>query len=310
MAFLADSQGQLVIRYDNAADFVCFVNVCLDNLCRAQSIGNILCRIFTVFYNINLFTAQLVNDSLYAHALVAYAGTYRINIAVSGIYGNLGAHTGLAGNGFDFNNAVMDFRNLQLKQALQQAGMSTRNHNLRSLVGALNLNNIGFHTLMVLVDFTGNLLVRSQHGFNLAQIDINVLVFHALDNTGNDIIGTALEAFIYLSALCLTDTLYNKLLSVLGSNTAEVFRSNLNLYDIACKILRVDCLSILQSHFVNAVSLAFNYSALSIYMDFTGFFIHFNTDILVCAGVLLVSSNQSVINSLEQKLGVNTLFLS
>ena len=92
---------------------------------------------------------------------------------------------------------------------------------------------------MVLVDFTGNLLVRSQHGFNLAQIDINVLVFHALDNTGNDIIGTALEAFIYLSALCLTDTLYNKLLSVLGSNTAEVFRSNLNLYDIACKILRL-----------------------------------------------------------------------
>ena len=122
MAFLADSQGQLVIRYDNAADFVCFVNGCLDNLCRAQSIGNILCRIFTVFYNINLFTAQLVNDSLHTHALMAYAGTYRINIAVSGIYGNFGAHTGLAGNGFDFNNAVMDFRNLQLKQALQQAG--------------------------------------------------------------------------------------------------------------------------------------------------------------------------------------------
>ena len=163
---------------------------------------------------------------------------------------------------------------------------------------------------MVLVDFTGDLLVGSQHSFNLAQIDINIFVFHAFNNTGYDIISTALEALINLSALCLTDTLYNKLLSVLGSNTAEVFRSNLHLYDVTCHIMRIDFLSIIQGHFVNAVSLTFNYSALCIYMDFTSFFIHINTDILVCTGVLLVSSNQSVINSLEQKLGVNTLFLS
>ena len=188
--------------------------------------------------------------------------------------------------------------------------MSAGNNDLWSLSRALNLNDKGFHAVMILINLTGNLLIGSQHSLYLTQIDIHIFVFLTLDDAGNNVLIAALEALINLSTLGLTNALYHNLLSILSSNTTKVFRSYLSLYNIACQITRINSLRLLHSHFSLVNGHTLNYSALCIYMNFTGFLIHIHSNILVSVGIFLISSNQSVFNSLVQKLGLNTLLLS
>mgnify|MGYP006945405297 CR=1 FL=1 len=54
LSLLADSKRELVIVYDNAAGACFLVSINRDNVCRSKSSSNILCRILTVFFVVNL----------------------------------------------------------------------------------------------------------------------------------------------------------------------------------------------------------------------------------------------------------------
>ena len=188
--------------------------------------------------------------------------------------------------------------------------MSTGNHDLRTFISTLYFDDISFHTVMCLIVFAGDLLISSQHSFNFAQIDVNISVFNTLYHTGNDVLGTALETFIYLSTLCFTDTLHNNLFCILGSDTAKIFRSNLCFHNIAHFVTTINSLSLCQRHIIAFLRFAFYNGTLSIHMDFTGYFIHIHSNILIRTKIFFISSNQSFFNSLEQELRVNSFFLS
>ena len=188
--------------------------------------------------------------------------------------------------------------------------MSSGNHNLRTFVGTFNFNDIGFHSFVILINFTGDLFVNAQYSFNFTQINIHVFVFHTLDDTGYDILFTTLETFINHSTFSFTNALYYNLFSVLSSDTTEVFRSNFDFNDIFYFITSVNFFSISQGNFV-IFKFFFIYNGADCKnMKLTGFFVHFYFNILVGTKIFLISSYQSFFNSLEQKFRFNTFLLS
>ena len=66
--------------------------------------------LFGVLDNVDLFTAELADDRLDAHALHANAGTDGVDVLVAAHDGDLGALAGFTGDGADADGAVVDLR--------------------------------------------------------------------------------------------------------------------------------------------------------------------------------------------------------
>ena len=77
---------------------------------------------------------RLLDDHADARTLRADASADRIEVALAGSDGDLGTLAGLAGDGLDLDQAVIDFGNLDLEQAADQVGMGARNDDRGALM--------------------------------------------------------------------------------------------------------------------------------------------------------------------------------
>src|SRR6185312_1361460 len=222
LAFFADGQRKLRVIDDhfkllfaqvgdgNAADFGWL-----------QRLFGEGCNLVTEFDNVNFFAAQLANDGLYAHAFHADAGAYRVHILVAALHGDLGALAGLAGDGADHDRAVVDFRNLGLKQVLYQLRRGAGDNHLRTLGRAVHFKQHHAHALAHGKLLKARLLTLGAAGFRLADIEYRVLAFDALDGGVQDLLfamGVFLEDGV---ALRFANLLENHLLGQLRGNAAQ-----------------------------------------------------------------------------------------
>src|SRR5690606_18434183 len=80
--------------------------------------------------DVDLFAAQFIDDVLDAAATHTDAGTHRIDLGVDGADRDLGAVTGLAGHGFDFDDALGDFGHFHLEQSANEKLIAAAEHDL------------------------------------------------------------------------------------------------------------------------------------------------------------------------------------
>ncbi|MNR33547.1 hypothetical protein D3C85_1512290 [compost metagenome] len=123
LALDTDRERELIVRYDNAGHLLLLEHDNLQHFGRAERVRNIFVNIFRPADDIDLLAFQLADDRLYAHALRTDARTDRIHFAVAGVDCDFRTETRFTGDGTNLDYAVINFRNFQLEQPLQQAWM-------------------------------------------------------------------------------------------------------------------------------------------------------------------------------------------
>ena len=84
-------------------------------------------------------------------------------------HGQLGAGTRFAGHRFDLHHAVEDFRNLHLKQALDQPGW-VREMRRGALIAFPNVHHIHLHAIALFELLVADLLGQRKNGFGFADL--------------------------------------------------------------------------------------------------------------------------------------------
>lgn len=106
LALVADGQAQLVVGHGHAAALgLAGQQFDLDDLGRGQGRGDKLGDVLAPADDIDLLAVQLLDDLLDADAAGTDAGTDGIDIGVLAPDSQLGAGTGLTGDGLDLNGA-------------------------------------------------------------------------------------------------------------------------------------------------------------------------------------------------------------
>ncbi len=103
-----------------------------------------------------------------------------IHILVAALHGDLGALAGFARDGANDDGVVVDLRNFGLEQVRHQLRRGARDDHLRSLCGAVDLEQNNAHALADGELLETRLFALGAAGFGLAQVVDDVLAFDAL----------------------------------------------------------------------------------------------------------------------------------
>ena len=251
LALVADGQAQLVVGHGHAAALgLAGQQFDLDDLGRGQGRGDKLGDVLAPADDIDLLAVQLLDDLLDADAAGTDAGTDGIDIGVLAPDSQLGAGTGLTGDGLDLNGAVVDFGDLQLKHALDQAGMGAADGNAGAAVRCQDIHDIDLHGLALGEGLAGDLLVAGQHSAAaLAQIQHNVaaLGVDGDDGSGDQLMCAGLHLAALQVALTLAQALTDDVLCGLGSNAAKFLGLEGRDHALADLVALADLLGILQA---------------------------------------------------------------
>ena len=226
LTLVADGEAQLLVRHGDAAALVLAgQQLDLDDLggaeCRRDKLGDVLAPADDV----DLLAAQLLHDFFHAHAAGADAGADGVNVGVLAPDSQLGAGAGLAGDGLDLHGAVVDFGHLQLKHALDKAGVGAADGHAGAALGSQHIDHIHLHGLTLAEALAGDLLVTGQNGAAaLAQIQHDAAVFgvDGGDGGGDQLVCAGLHLAALQAALALTQTLTDDVLGGLGGDASEL----------------------------------------------------------------------------------------
>src|SRR5699024_3867368 len=145
----------------------------------------------------------------------------------------------LARDRLDLDHARVDLRHLKLEQALDQARMRARYHDLRAAGAATHLDQIDLDALALGQLLAADLLGSRQHSLALlaardyVQIRIARARVDAGDHAGQDLVLLALKLRDHHAALRLADALDDDLLGGLGRDAAERLGRDVDIDDVA-----------------------------------------------------------------------------
>ena len=174
--------------------------------------------------NVDLLALKLVHNGLNAAAAHTNAGPHRVDGAIIRDDSDFRARTGVTGNGFDLDDAVIDFRHFHLEQLGHELGRCATQEDLRATLFAAHILDVHADTVVRAIAFAADFLVATQDRFASAHIDDNVAIFLALDQTVDDRAGAVLEFFVLAVTLGFADLLQDHLLGGLCGDTAHFNR--------------------------------------------------------------------------------------
>ena len=136
----------------------------------------------------------------------------------------LARRAGIAGDRLDLDDAVVNLRHFLGEQLRHESGMGARQEDLRTT----RFRPVRHRCTPVRGRRSEVLarqqLVAAQHRFGPAQIDRDVAVFHALDQTVDDLADAVLVFLELALPFGLADLLDDDLLGGLGGDPAEIDR--------------------------------------------------------------------------------------
>ena len=139
-------------------------------------------------------------------------------------HGDLGAAAGIAGDGFDLDDAVVDFRHFLREQFRHELRMGARQENLRAARFLAHVVDIGAHAVALAETLARHQFVAAQHRLGAAEIDDDIAVFDALDDAVDDFADAILEFLVLALALGVAHLLDDDLLGGLRGDAAEIDR--------------------------------------------------------------------------------------
>ena len=228
LALLADGQRELVVGHHHAAALAALQGQNGEDVGGGEGGGHILGGVVAIFNNVDLLAAQLGDHVVHAGALGAYAGADGVHVLVGRPDGQLGAAARLAGDGADLHGAVVNFRHLQLEQALDQAGVGAGDEDLGPAAGAADLHHIDLQAVALVGHLAPDLLGGGEvsvGGFAVAgdaQGDGPVPGIHAGDGTHQHLMLLGAEHVVDHAVLGFPHALDDDLPGRLGGDAAEV----------------------------------------------------------------------------------------
>ena len=174
--------------------------------------------------DVDLLALKLVHDGLHAAAAHTDAGTDWVDGTVMRDNGDLGARAGVAGNRFDLDDAVVDFRHFHFEQLGHEFRRGAAQENLRAALLAAHVFDVDADAVVRAIAFAANLLVPAQDRFASAHVDDDVAIFLALDQTVDDGPGAVFEFFVLAVTLSFADLLQDDLLGRLRRDAAHFNR--------------------------------------------------------------------------------------
>src|SRR5437588_10185653 len=167
---LANRQGKLVFADRNSDPLIGLINLKCFQLRRRQGIGNEISDIRVPADDIHLLVVQLANNVFDPLAAQSDAGPDRIDFFVTGPNGQLGPKTGLAGDAFYFDGAIVDFRYFELEEFDDETGVRTRQNDFRTMRALFDRFDITANPLADLIFLGGHSLPVWEQGLVFAQI--------------------------------------------------------------------------------------------------------------------------------------------
>ena len=143
--------------------------------------------------DVDLLALQFGDHRLHARAAHADAGADRVDGAVVGDHRHLGAAAGIAGDGADFDDAVVDLGHLLGEQLGHEAAVGPGKHDLRALGLAADVVDVAADAVADLEVLARDRLVAAHDPFSAAQVDDDVAVFDPLDHAVDDLAHAVLE---------------------------------------------------------------------------------------------------------------------
>src|SRR5215472_9917004 len=188
LPFLADDQGQLVVRdHDAGLAGIAVNHVNAGHPGWGQRVRDELCGVVGVVDDVDLLAVELGHHVPDPAANRADARALGVHALLVGLDGDLGAVPGLAGDLHDLHRAAGDLRHLQREQLAHQVRVRTRQRHRRAAVPLADSPDVAADALAVNVLLAGHLLGGWQHGLDLAEVDehrarVLALLDHARDD--------------------------------------------------------------------------------------------------------------------------------
>src|SRR6185369_13873141 len=172
--------------------------------------------------DVDLFALQFADHRLHAAAAHTDAGADRIDRAVVGGHGDLGAAARVAGDRADGDDAVVDLGHFLHEQLGHELRMGAAQKDLRAALFAADVVDVGADAVAVAVHLARDQFVAADDGLAAAEIDDDVAVLDALDGAVDDLADAIDVLVVHALALGIADLLHDHLLGGLGGNAAEL----------------------------------------------------------------------------------------
>ena len=121
--------------------------------------------------------------------------------------------------------------------------------NLGAFRRLADFDDIALDALADAVRFRRDLFRCRQDGFGLAQVDVDVAVLDALDDTGDDVVRAVREFIIDDVAFRFAQALNHDLFGSLGGDAAEIVRRDIDVDDIADFVIDINEAGLIERDF-------------------------------------------------------------
>ena len=186
LSLAANRQTQLHIRNGALGRVRFAVDADGENLRRTERMLDESARIAIPLDHVDTLAVQFIDDVLNAHRTHPDAAPNRVNPLLPRPDGDLGAVSGLSSDAANLNHAAHNLGHFQLKQPPHEVGARSRDHDLRSLVGAQYLDHDRLDALARAVALHSHLLLRRHHRLGvIGQLDDHLVRLDALDITAD-----------------------------------------------------------------------------------------------------------------------------
>src|SRR6478672_789332 len=224
LAAAADGQRQLLVRHHHFNAVSLFVEDHLGDFGRREGVHDERRLVVVPLDDVDLLALQFGDDRLNPRAAHADAGADRIDGGVVRQHSHLGARAGVAGGGADLDHAVVDFRHFLGEQLGHEAGVRTRQHDLRALCLGADVIDVCADPVADVEHLARDGVVAAHDALAPAQVDDGVAGFDALDGAVDDLADAVLGLFVLVGALGLADLPGHDLTGHLGLDAAELER--------------------------------------------------------------------------------------
>jgi hypothetical protein len=279
----ADSQRKLLVRHHHLDLAVLLVEHDLADLGRGQRVDHEGGRLRRPGDDVDLLALQLADHGLHAAAAHADAGADRIDRGIIRHDADLGAAAGIAGDGLDLDDAVVDLRHLLREQLGHELRMGARQEDLRAARLAAHVVDVGADAVALAEDLARQQFVAAHDRLGAAEIDHHVAVLDALHHAVDDLADAVLVLLVLPLALGLPHFLHDDLLRRLCGDAAEIHRGQRVGQEVADAGVGVALLRLAQADLRRLVLHRLAHLEQAVQTDLAGLAVDLGADVVLLA---------------------------